>query len=182
MAEAVGAAIVTAVGGAGAAAAVGATTTTIIGYVALTAASAIALRALAPDPGQITSNTGRLVSGPSSVAPQQYVYGQIRKGGTVVFMDSSGAENEYLHTVIALAGHECEEIGDIYINDKVVSLDANGYVTGDKWRSKIRVLKHDGSQTLPSDNFTNAPTNLASTLIADTQAGPTFVGVGITYI
>ena len=185
MAEAVGTAILTAINAGGAATATvfgSVTVASVVGYVATTALSGAVMRHLAPDIGSITGNQGRLISGPSSVASQQYVYGQIRKGGTIVFMDSSGQSNKYLHTVIALAGHECEEIGDIYVNDEIVTLDADGYVTGDTWKSKIRVLKHDGTQTSATDNFTNAATNLADTLIADTSADISFVGQGIAYL
>lgn len=141
----------------------------VVGYAVTTALTSIALRALAPDVAGGTS--GRLVNGRSSTADQQYIYGQVRKGGTITFMESTGAENKYLHTVIALAGHECEEIGDIYLNDAVVTLDGSGYVTSSPWNSKIRISKHDGSQTTTDAD-----------LLSETSVTSSFVGNGIAYI
>lgn len=142
----------------------------VVGYVATTALTSWALAALAPD---IDSSglRGRLVNSRAAVSDQQYVYGQVRKGGTITYMESTGAENKYLHSVIALAGHECEEIGDIYLNDEIVTVNGSGYVTSAPWNSKIRILKHDGSQTVAD-----------STLVAETSVDSTFVGNGIAYL
>jgi hypothetical protein len=50
----------------------------------------------------------------------------VRKGGTTTFIEATGTENKYLHIVVAMAGHEVEEIGDIYINDEIVTIDGSG--------------------------------------------------------
>lgn len=157
-----------------------------IGYVATTAITSVALRALAPKPdmqafaGQ--QNVGTLINAREAVAPQEYVYGQVRKGGVVTFMETSGADNKYMHIVIAVAGHEVEEIGQVYINEEVVSIDSSGNVTDTRWNNKIKVYKHLGNQTSATDNFANASTNLAATLHAETSATSTFVGKGIAYM
>jgi hypothetical protein len=147
----------------------------VVGYVATTAITSIALRALAPtpelpDPSSFSNaNRGTIVNSRESAANQEYVYGQVRKGGNIVFMESTGAENKYLHVVIALAGHEVEEIGSIYINDEIATFSGN-FVTG-RWQSKIRIKKHTGSQTTAD-----------SDLLAETSATSSFVGAGIAYI
>ncbi|MCU1324988.1 MAG: hypothetical protein JWN34_358 [Bryobacterales bacterium] len=75
----------------------------------------------------------------STVATARTVYGQTLLSGVVVFdgATSSGfdnlgtpvtGDNIFRHFVIALAGHQCEEIGTIYIEGKPVSLDADGFV------------------------------------------------------
>ena len=166
----------------------------IVSYIAYTAVTAVALRALAPDmPTMEGMNKGRLVSTREAVATQEYVYGQVRKGGTIVFMETTDAnrdykpENAYMHIVIALAGHEVEEVGDIYLNDQVVSIDANGFVTDAEWQTQtspdggdispgggqpaIRIKKYDGTQTTADPD-----------LVAETSATSSFVGNGIPYV
>lgn len=185
MPQAVGAAILGLFGTAGASFATasifGITGAYAVGYLATTALTSWALRKLMPTPDLGAANRGTLLNARQPAAPQEYVYGQVRKGGVITFMETSGAENKYLHLVISMAGHEVEEIGQVYINDEVVSIDANGYVTG-RWNSKIRILKHLGAQTSATDNFANASTNLAATLHTDTSATSSFIGKGIAYI
>lgn len=222
-----------------------------IGYIALTVVTSWALQALAPKPdfGSLGSQ-GLLVNDKSPVSPHQFVYGQMRKGGTITYYETTGTNNKFLHQIIALAGHEVEEIGDIYINDEVVDVQGpadpiytievtetlggfsrtyeievhvpasfdiydvsdtlneteydalvaaarrvdgdpdgtlgysfssaeiiakdygTGFVTGDKWKSKIRIQKFDGSQT-------TAPSDLVA---ESSQVGSNFVGNGIAYL
>ena len=57
---------------------------------------------------QGTSQVGGYnVSGISSAADHQIIYGQTRVGGVIVFKDVTD-NNKFLHVVYALAGHECE--------------------------------------------------------------------------
>lgn len=132
-----------------------------VGYLATTAITSLALKALAP---KVTGTEGTLVNAREAAAPQDYVYGQVRKGGTITFMESTGTKNKFLHVVISLAGHEVEELGDIYVNDEVVTLDVDGFVTDDRWESKIRIKKWDGSQTTADSDF-----------VAETSATSEFV-------
>ena len=75
------------------------------------------------------SQVDRMLTVSSAVAPRELVLGQVRKAGTVFFKASTGTDNRDLYLAIALAGHEVEEIGDIYLNDVLVTLDGSGYVT-----------------------------------------------------
>lgn len=143
----------------------------IAGYAIYTAATVGALRALdAQIDAATAANKGRIINAREPAAPQEYVYGQVRKGGVITFMESTGADNKYMHMVLVLAGHECEEIGDIYINDEVVTLDGSGFVGG-RWNSKIRIKKHDGSQTTAD-----------SDLVSETSVTSNFVGNEIAYL
>ena len=59
---------------------------------------------------QGTSQVGGYnISGISSAADHQIIYGQTRVGGVIVFKEVTDS-NKFLHVVYALAGHECEEI------------------------------------------------------------------------
>ena len=204
----------------------GASTTSLaviyaVGYLAVTAVTSWALSALMPKP-EFSSfgSQGALVNAREATAAADFVYGEVRKGGTIAFYESTGTENKFLHQVIVLAGHEVNSIGDIYINDEVVPLDSNGFVTDDTWSittakrvvvgytqgggeagnqpiyeyrdtvsSKIRIFKHDGSQTSTADTFANSATeSLNSTLLAESELtgsdalDETFVGNGIAYL
>jgi len=173
----IGTAIVTGLGGSTALAATtvafGATVAGIVGYLAITVVTSWALQALAPKPdfGALDSN-GILVNRKDAVSPHQFIYGQARVGGTVTYYESTGNNNEFLHQIIAIAGHEVEEIGDIYINDEVVTWNASTGLVDGKWKDKIRIRKHLGDQTTPD----------ADLLAESEQVTGAFVGNGIAYL
>lgn len=177
----IGTAIITAFGGSAALAATtiafGVTVAGVVGYVAVSLVTSWALRALAPKPPELTagdlSSVGILVNAKDPVAPHDFVYGTVRKGGTITYYETTGGENEYLHQIISLAGHEVDAITDIYINDEVVTLDGNGVVTSAPWNGKIRVRKHLGSPNQTVDPVLAAESN---------QINSSFRGQGIAYL
>jgi hypothetical protein len=150
----------------------------VVGYLVTTAITSWAMNALAPRPdlGSLTSR-GILVNAKDATAPAEFVYGEVRKGGVITYYESTGETNKYLHQIIVLAAHEVNNIGDIYINDTVVTLDGSGFVTSDGWNSKIRIQKFDGSQT-------TAPADLLSEseLTGDDALDANFVGNGLAYL
>ena len=99
----------------------------------------LALNALAR-----TSNTGSPVSGGYKITANgsnldhQIIYGRTKVAGVRVFDHVSGTDNQYLHRIIAFAGHEIDSFDEIWINDtKVNTVDASGYVT--------RIIDEDGA-------------------------------------
>ncbi|TXL70098.1 hypothetical protein FHP25_35850 [Vineibacter terrae] len=76
-------------------------------------------------------------------APWRVIYGKTRVGGTYAFVHCTD-NNQHLHLVIMLAGHEVEEIGDIWFDDEVVPLDGAGNATG-KYAGYVRVKKALGT-------------------------------------
>jgi len=141
-----------------------------IAYIGVTAVTSWALRALAPMPEFGAVETGFLTNARGATTAQQLVYGEVRKGGTITFIESNGTNNEYLHQIICLAGHEVNSIGDIYINDQVVTLDNDGNVTSSDWQDS------DGDSTILIQKFTGAANqNVYSTLSALTD-GPSWQG------
>lgn len=165
----IGAWIIGAVGGSAAATSFAAIA---VGYLATTVVTSWAMAALTPKPKFGSAMQGTLVNAREAVAPHEYVYGTVRKGGTITYIEATGGNNEFLHMIICLAGNEVSSIGDIYINDEVVTLDGSGFVTSQNWNSKVRVQKYDGSQT-------TAP---ASLLAESAQIDSTFIGRGIAYL
>lgn len=88
----------------------------------------------------------------SAVETHRWIYGQALVSGPLVYAESTGATNEYLHLVIPLAGHECEEIGDVYFGDELVgTLDGSGNVTSGRFSGYARIKKHLGATTQTAD-------------------------------
>lgn len=166
---------------------------TIVGYVAYTAVTAYAMNALqkkalkkaqaaAASATQAQKGYGTTVNAVSPASDHAIVYGQQRVGG-VVFYRSVTEDQKYLHTTIALAGHECQEIGTIYANDLELTLDGQGYVTNDEYQIKdengnfqayaLRINKHHGGFNQPAN----------SNLVAEDPAWtPSHQARGIAYI
>lgn len=99
---------------------------------------------------------------------QKIIYGRARIGGTLGYIetyptapDSGGisqtGDNLFLHMVICHAGHECDAIEEIYLNDDLVTLDANGFVKEAPYKkngkSYARIKHHLGSDTQNADSF-----------------------------
>lgn len=178
----IGTAIITGLGGSAAVAATtvafGITVAGAVGYVATSLVTSWALKALSPKPPEfssasINSSRGLLVNQKDAIAPHDFVYGEVRKGGAITYYETTGADNKFLHQIIVLAGHEVDAIGDIYLNDEVATLDGSGFVTSSPWGSKIRIKKYLGtaSQTVDAD------------LLAESnQINTNFRGRGIAYI
>lgn len=155
-----------------------------VGYIATTLVTSALLSALTPKPdfGAASAGSGGLlVNGKGATEPAQVIYGQVRKGGTITFVESTGDNNKILHQIIVLAAHEVEEIGDIYLNDEVVNM-SNEDVTSAPFNGFVKIYKHLGDQTDVDDTFANSSSTLANTLIRETSATSSFVGKGLAYL
>ena len=116
--------------------------------------SALVGKPKAPSVGNFTAESrDRLQTIRSSVSPRRLIYGEAKVSGTLVFAATTGANKEFLHLVIALAGHDCEAIGDVYLNDEAVgALDGSGNVTAGRFAGKVRIRKHLGSAVQLADS------------------------------
>lgn len=126
--------------------------TKAINYLAIAAISSWAIKALMPKPdfGAFGTSSGLLANTRTATAPQEIVYGTIRKGGVVTYIESTGATNKFLHQIIVLAGHEVNAIGNVYINDVTVTIGADYFVSDARWKDdsnnpKIYVRKFLGA-------------------------------------
>ena len=88
-------------------------------------------------------------------APRQIIYGRRRVSGVMYPAGTSGSKNEYLHILLLVSAHEVEELGDIYFNDELVSLDGSGNATG-KWSGYVRIKKHLGTYNQAADALLTA--------------------------
>jgi len=137
-------------------------------------------------------NFGSKFSSRDAISPRQIIYGECRVGGTIVHMETSGTDNYLLHAVIAVAGHEIEQITNVRLNDKnlttststisgstVYTATNSEYTNTDNDNSfssgrLVRYSIEDGSQTTVN-GFMNA--QLASMGTTDK-----FLGVAYVYI
>ena len=72
------------------------------------------------------------------IAARRVVYGRTRIGGNIVYMEST-SNNDYLHQVIVLTGHEIDAIEKFYFNDQEVTIDGSGDVTSSNYSGVARI-------------------------------------------
>ena len=138
---------------------VGAFASRVIGAVAGMATSAVVGGMLGRDTAPQTTSAGFTASASartqvvrSPVANRQVIYGEAMVSGPLVFAGSTGSDHSDLHLVIALAGHEVEQIGTIYFNDEAIgTLDGSGNVTTGRFAGKVKIGKHLGSSGQSAD-------------------------------
>ncbi len=152
-------------------------------YVAISMVTTALVSSLMPKPDLNPNNSNGLqVNSKNALAPMQFVYGKVRKGGTIIFQEVTGNKNKILHQIVAIAGHEIHSIEDIYLNAGIVQM-TNENVTTAIWDNRIKIYIHDGSQTSATDTFANSTQSLATTLHSETGVVTSnFVGKGIAYI
>jgi len=87
------------------------------------------IKALTPD----IDYQDRKVNSRGPTNPRRIIYGEARVGGQVIYITTTGSDDKVLRMVLAVAGHSCEEIGDVYINDTII--------TDEKFDGKAFVFK-----------------------------------------
>jgi len=132
-----------------------------VSSIAVSMVTSAALQALMPKPPSsnlgVNDSSGLLVNGKSSTAPAQFVYGRVRKGGTVSFVESTGTNNKILHQIIVIAAHEVDEITDLYVNDKKVTMDDEVVTSSPYRRRRTEQYVIQNNTRDPNDVTPNAP-------------------------
>jgi hypothetical protein len=125
-----------------------------LGYLALTAATSMALNALIPKPKLQGVNRGYQTNARGSALDHQIIYGRVKTGGAIIYNEATGVNNKDLHRIIAYAGHEVTSFDEIYVNDEVVTLDGTGNVISPaKYDGLIRIKEHLGSPSQTADTY-----------------------------
>lgn len=94
-----------------------------------------------------------------TVEPRRIIYGELLASGVNVIPPmTSGSTNEYLHQVLAVAGHECNQIGQVYFNreavgtiSSVTGTDDDGKITTGTYANKAWVRRYAGTDTQTVD-------------------------------
>lgn len=148
----------------------GALSGTVLGHFLVTTALGAVLNALTPKP-TFGQSRGFTLQGESGAAlDHQIIYGEVRVGGARIYDASTGTDNEYLHRILAFAGHEINSYQQIWINDAYVSdlentgTDGNGYViynvkevtdpdgtTSNRYDDLIQIKQYLGTTNQPAD-------------------------------
>lgn len=182
---------------------------TTVASLAISVATSAIISALTPAPP--SPKQSLLVNARDAAAPQEIVYGETRKGGTITYLETTRG-GSVLYQIIALAAHEIESVEEIYINDEVATLSNDaysnsrrsgaGWVTNRNWSDdpdehEIRIFYHLGDQTAITDKFANSSVETLDSVFFDTGSSdedsqnfggvgqPTkasFVGNGIAYL
>jgi hypothetical protein len=135
--------------------------TTIITSLAVGVVTSWILKALAPKPS--FGEQGLIFNSRDPAAPQQIVYGKVRKGGYITYIESTGDKNKFLHLIVTLAGHEVNAINKVYINDEEVTIGADHFVSDDRWKDgsnkKVYIRKFLGADDQDVYDTINGITN-----------------------
>ena len=122
-----------------------------------------ALKALSPKPSIAGANRGYQTTAIGTALDHQIIYGKMRVGGARIYDEATGDTNEYLHRIIAVAGHEITSFDRIYINDSYVDfgdIDGDGNVStvtdadgssSDRYDGHLRINFHLGSPDQTAD-------------------------------
>ena len=90
-----------------------------------------------------TSGRGRLITIRQPISYWQIIVGEARVGGAITYLEQVGSD---LHLLITLGGHVCNQIGDIYFDDEIIPLDADGNATG-RLAEFCRIQKSLGAES-----------------------------------
>jgi uncharacterized protein YjlB len=96
------------------------------------------------------SEGGQFVVSRGSVNTDHIAYGQTRKGGTLMFLDVTGPNNDYLWQAIHIIGHEIDSVQIIYFDDVAIPVSAingSGFVTTGKYANRVQLFWHLGTDT-----------------------------------
>jgi hypothetical protein len=89
----------------------------------------------------------------SSIQPRNIVYGYAVTSGPLVFVHNSD-NKKYVYLVIALAGHEVEDIPVVYFNETPIfanQIDGSGNVIDGDYDGYARIKKYYGTSTQTAD-------------------------------
>tara|TARA_R110000868_G_scaffold46507_2_gene153554 strand:+ start:2830 stop:5346 length:2517 start_codon:yes stop_codon:yes gene_type:complete len=133
----------------------------IAAHFLIATAMGAALNALTPKPKLGAGSNGYSINGESgSALDHQIIYGETRTGGVRIYDSSTGGRNQFLHRVLAFAGHEIDSYQEIYLNDEVVTLDGSGNVTSpSRYDGKVRIKKYFGTTVQTADPDLVSETN-----------------------
>lgn len=102
----------------------------------------------------------------SAIAPFRVVYGEAVVSGPMIYAQVTGTDKEYLHLIVALAGHRVHSFGDIWLDDvQVGTLDGSGNVTSGDFSGLARLQFVTG--TNPQSAFSDLVSESGGTWTTD---------------
>ena len=142
-----------------------------------------------PDFGELHSEQqakGILVNKFTANAHIPIIYGTRKVGGNVVFLQTSGTDNEFLYMAIVLSEGEIHDISSIHVNDNAVTFDGDladnvqrgvdssdsdfrGNLDDGTTESLITVEPHFGSDTQTASSLLSEVNNCKIGLLENSQ-------------
>jgi hypothetical protein len=128
----------------------------------------------------------RKVTTRSSLANHEIVYGRVKKGGSVVYLEASGTNDEFLHMIIVLASHSCDSIEEVYFGDILVGSelasganDSQTFTIEADYVGKLVLYAQLGAHTAAFSSITSdSPANWTTNHIL---TGHTFLYMKMSY-
>lgn len=80
----------------------------------------------------------------STTEPHHIVFGHVRKGGVIAYLNGTGEDNEFLHRVVVFAAHEIDEFLGWYYDGEEITLASDGTPT-DELADNVRLLSLTGA-------------------------------------
>ncbi len=134
-----------------------ATIAQVANALAISAALSGIARALSPKP-RTPGSPGVQTEYAGTLEARRIIYGKVRVSGmNVIPPVTSGTDNENLHQVLAIAGHECTGIDAYYANKTAVTPGAisgtanDGKVTSGTWANVLWLRGYLGTSTQTAD-------------------------------
>jgi hypothetical protein len=137
-------------------------TALVVGAAVLIGAGVMAFQAarMGANFGNRDSDKSRQSTVRGTIEPQKIIYGEALVSGPIVFVGVSGQGNQDMHHVIALAGHEVEDIGNIYLDNEIITnanLDGFGNVVSGTFglvngATMVNVARYLGTDSQAADS------------------------------
>ena len=101
----------------------------------------------AGDPSPITSSARtQMIRQP--ITSHRIIYGQVRVSGPITFVFTSiyptGAANSQLQLIVTLAAHECEEVGEVWLDEEILPAFVDPTPSG-RWASNAKFYRSRGT-------------------------------------
>ena len=103
-------------------------------------------RSLVPD-AEASALTDNALTVREPAGSKKIIYGRARVGGTIVYLDTTGDDNAYLHMVIAVAPHVLDAYEKIYFGDKIIYDTSQSPALLADYANHVRLKLYDGTQT-----------------------------------
>ncbi len=122
-----------------------------LSYATLVVGPSLYSRSQAKKAARAGIDRGRSIMVREPTAPRQIIYGEVRTSGPLLFVHTTGTNNETLFLIVGLAGHEVQSIGTVFFDDKPLILDGSGNVTSSPYSGKAQITKYLGTSTQTAD-------------------------------
>jgi len=93
----------------------------ILSTIALMALDAGVRKLFGAKPPSIDTDLMRAVTLKSAIEHRTIIYGEVATGGVLNYFNASGTDNKDLWTVVAYAGHHCNDMTAIFLDDRFIS-------------------------------------------------------------